>query len=150
MIQFSCYKTPTGSLESQKKTKTKNLIFFFFFFHSVSSEILRRGALFELVHSYLGERSAFASDGHWMTCQRLASEGHSFSLSFQALFTTKPRTLLNNRKNVIWLLFKARRYHSLNRTGGLEGYKGAHSKQCLLSKCTARTHWSPKKWCNPW
>lgn len=72
-----------------------------------------------------------------MTCQRL--EGHSLSLSFQLLFTTQPWALLNNRKNVIWLLFKARRYHSLwptmaaNRTRGLGGYKGAHSKRCLLS-----------------
>lgn len=74
-----------------------------------------------------------------MTCQRLASEGHSLSLSFQPLFTTQPRALLNNRKNVIWLLFKARRYHSMwptmaaNRTRGLGGYKGPHSKRRSIS-----------------
>lgn len=103
-----------------------------------------------MVYCYQGERSAFASNRRWMTCQRL--EGHSLSLSFQLLFTTQPWALLNNRKNVIWLLFKARRYHSLwptmaaNRTRGLGGYKGPHSKRHSLSSILDAHHPHTEAW----
>lgn len=78
------------------------------------------------------------SYGPSVTCLQ-ASGGHSLGLSFQLPFTTQLEALLNNGKNVIWLLFKARRYHSPRQqwlqtgTRGLEGHKESQSECCSIS-----------------
>lgn len=85
-----------------------------------------------------GRKVSFVSYGQSVMCLQ-ASEGHSLSLSFQLPFTTQLGALLNNGKNVIWLLFKARRYHSPRQqwlqtgTRGLEGHKESHSECCSIS-----------------
>lgn len=96
-----------------------------------------------------GRKVSFVSYGQSTTCLQ-ASEGHSRSLAFQLPFTTQLSALLNNGKNVIWLLFKARRYHSLRQqwlqtgTRGLGGHKESHSECCSISSgmhaSTKHTH----------
>lgn len=94
--------------------------------------------MFEFCTLPSGRKVPSVSYGPSVTCLE-ASEGHSLSLSFQLPFTTQLEALLNNGKNVIWLLFKARRYHSLRQqwlqtgTRGLEGHKESHSECCSIS-----------------
>lgn len=129
-IQSRNYKTLAGSLKGEAQIKSGGSAEHDVGIWSSSGS----------VHGYQrAKRCICFKQPPWMTCQRLACEGHNLSLSFQLLFTTQPRALSNNRKNVIWLLFKARRYHSLwptmaaNRTGGWGGYKEPHSNCRRLS-----------------